>query len=228
MNITKKILSRLRGRLRRFARAGRHLRGETLSERRQADRHFATRLSAGGAAKILPAQGGHIGPEPRLLIPFELQAGDAEVKVVVFSDPPGLLSLEIEMPDGTPLALAAEAGRYALAVDNGASCACSFELPAKAWPPPHGTWRVVLRVDTESFKHYLMGVRGSYPREFERLAASGVYYSVSALAARRPAPAFSWKALPMKALKALLPAAPRRGERPPFAAARPELVFPLP
>lgn len=225
MNITKKILSQLRGRLGRFARLSRFRR---QPDRRPPDRHFATRLKAGGAAKILPGQGGHIGPEPRLLIPFELEAGDAEVKVVVFSDPPGLLSLEIEMPDGTPLSAAAAAGRYRLAVDNGPSCACSFELPAKAWPAPHGIWRVVLRVDTESFKHYLMGVRGSYPREFERLAASGVYYSVSALAARRPAPASVWKDLPVKALKALLPAPPRRGERPPFVAARPELVFPLP
>jgi hypothetical protein len=232
MNITQKILSQLRGRFGRFGGSGRGVRRELLP-----DRHFATRLRAGGAARILPGQGGHIGPEPRLFIPFEIEAGDAEVKVAVFSDPPGLLSLEIEMPDRTPLAAARDAGKYALSVDQQLGT-CSFELPADAWPPPQGTWRVVLRVDTESFKHYLMGVRGSYPREFERLAATGVYYSVSALAARRPAPASSWQpslrtALKAAALKLLasLPAwlaEPWRERQAPFAGGRQELVLPLP
>lgn len=150
------------------------------------DRFFTSRLQAGGAAAAPSPEGlgGYLGPEPQVKIPFRLAAGDGEVKVVVFSDPPGLLSLAVEKPDGTRLA-AADVEYGAEWSREGATETCSFTLPAGE--SRSGTWRVVLAVDTSRFKGYLMSLRGRFPREFERLAARGLFYSVSALAARRPA-----------------------------------------
>lgn len=189
------------------------------------DRHFTSRLLAGG----LPTPeglGGFIGPEPLLRIPFRLLAGDGEVKVVVFSDPPGLLALAVEKPDGSRLSLQDGAYRVAF-VRAGATTTCSFSLAGlPAGAPRHGTWQAVLLVDTQRFKEYLISVRQRFPREFERLASRGLFYSVSALAARRPAAASPRPAADPgepPAAPEPRPALPTAPSRSPWAAVHPAL-----
>ncbi len=153
------------------------------------DQLFTRRLNTGGSARLLPEQqqSGHIGPEPLLRIPFRLEAEDSDIRVVVFSDPPGLLSLTIETPQGFQVPTAKSDWNVSM-VEAGASILCGFRQPQSQ--DPHfrkGTWHLVLKVDLERFKRYLLSVRQTYPREFARMASNGVFYSASVLAAQRPA-----------------------------------------
>ena len=79
----------------------REISAEPAGRRPVPDRFFTSRLQADGAAPAPSPEGlgGYLGPEPQVKIPFRLGAGDGDVKVVVFSDPPGLLSLAVEKPD---------------------------------------------------------------------------------------------------------------------------------
>lgn len=169
------------------------------------DQHFSTRLRAGGAARLFPPSevDGFVSPAPRVRIPFQLGVGDSEVKVVAFSDPPGLLSLAVETPQGELLEGSLASACRVHLHQHGGMLACDFRLPLPATAgEAAGTWQVVLSVDRPRFKLYLQELRMRFPREFERLAASGVYYSVSALASRRaaPAPSFFHRAHPELAL----------------------------
>lgn len=173
------------------------------------DQLFSTRLRAGGATRFFPPAevDGFVSPAPRVRIPFQLRAGDTQVKVVAFSDPPGLLTLAVEAPSGTLLGGSAALASHVRWQQHGAMVTCDFDLPLpESAGETAGTWHAVLQVDQARFKLYLQQLRVRFPREFERLAASGVYYSVSALASRRaPSPSFF-----------------------PSRARRPELALPLP
>lgn len=187
------------------------------------DQHFAHRLQAGGGARLrLPeTQGGHIGPQPLVPIPFRLAADDGEVRVAVFADPPGLLTIEVEKPDGTRLAADDGSGQGLSLARCDAWTWCGFRL---ADPREAGQWRLVLRVDTRLFRAYLLTVRQRFPREFTRLAAEGVYYSVSVLASPRPASPASHSTLAARAAPAPQRSEPRREPgRSPWAAGHPAL-----
>lgn len=133
---------------------------------------------------------GFIGPEPRLEVPFEIASGDGELKVVVFSDPPGLLSLAIELADGARLDASSAAGYGAAIAAKASLLTCTFAAGGRV---PAGPCRAILTVDTRLFKEYLMEVRLRFPREFARLASSGLFYSVSVLACRAPAVPAAWR-----------------------------------
>ncbi len=154
------------------------------------DRHFASRLvdTVGSAPASPEGFTGYVGPEPRLRIPFRLAPGDGEVRVIVLSDPPGLLAMAIEKPDGTLLEVAdSESGVEWMR--HGAVTTCAFALPSSARGLRGGTWHLRIAVDTRLFKQHLHSLRLRFPSEFARLAERGVFYSVSVLAARRPASA---------------------------------------
>lgn len=172
-------------------------------------------------------QSGFIGPGPHLSVPFELKRRGA-MQVVVFADPPGLVAVEIELADGTRLGLANAAEKGAVLAHRGSVVCCTLAAGGRI---PAGRCRIHLEVDTKRFRDFLMQVRPAYPREFERLAASGIFYSVSAFACRAPvakrraaAPAELGPPAPANgASGAAVTAALRRLAGPAWAAVRPAL-----